>query len=215
MELIEKLKKHCHQQHLHVRAGEYADQIMNQQITEHEYVKLLYANYFFHSTIESQITTVLSEEWKEELAWPHRLKANYIKQDLMALQKSLPTQALHKHYASQAYSINTLSEAIGALYVIEGTAIGGAIIKRNLLKTGWIIQKGLPIHFYGCYGKELSARWKQFIQMTYTPEIDHSVALQQASITFDFYEKVLEITDQFMHSHTVSTLKLDYASKAS
>lgn len=191
MNLLQKLKAHCLQKHLQVRASEFAACIMDGSLSKAEYSTLLLANYVFHIKLEQQITQQLPFHWKRKLAWEERHKAKYAKLDLVMLQQTELIPELLNSCRDVTYQINTPSEALGALYVVEGTAIGGAIIKKHLLKIDWIIQQKLDIRFYGCYGNTLSAKWKTFTAFVQQVEATHEEALQQAYQTFMLYEELL------------------------
>jgi len=191
MELIDKLKEHCHQRHLQVRAGEYASKIMDGSLTKAEYTVLILANYVFHNTLELSLNKHLAENWKLELSWHHRAKSVFARQDLRSLGcEHLIVKLLDKEPLGN-YSIDSGEQAIGALYVAEGTAIGGVIIKKNLQKIDWIVQNDFPIRFYGCYGQSLSPLWKEFVAFVCQVEVNHESVLNQAYQTFEFYEQIL------------------------
>lgn len=53
------------------------------------------------------------------------------------------------------------SEAFGALYVIEGATLGGAVIAKQVRRRlGFTPTKGCS--FFQCYGDHIGARWKEF-----------------------------------------------------
>lgn len=52
-------------------------------------------------------------------------------------------------------------ELLGRLYVFEGSTLGGAILRRRLAQ-GACPVPAEAMHYYGCYGAELGARWRDF-----------------------------------------------------
>ncbi|MDF1751424.1 MAG: biliverdin-producing heme oxygenase [Verrucomicrobiales bacterium] len=54
----------------------------------------------------------------------------------------------------------TMEEAVGALYVLEGSRFGGSVILREAGHLG--ITPALGGKFFSGYGKETGAMWKQF-----------------------------------------------------
>lgn len=184
--LLQKLKDSCNESHLQIRAGEYATKIMNQSISLQEYKELLVANFYFHTTVEEQLFPRLASVTPLEYAV--RIKSEVIEKDLVELElaKFISLEAEDKPICKVA----SFSEALGALYVTEGTAIGGAIIRKNLLKSE-TIKSVSSIHFFGCYGKSLSPLWKSLVAYYATAEVNTSTCIAKAKETFLFYEACL------------------------
>ena len=68
-------------------------------------------------------------------------------------------------------------EALGALYVIEGSTLGGNVIAKQLSKTEGF--DGISFHFFGCYQENTGPMWKSFKEA-----LDHGVDEED-------YDKVL------------------------
>jgi heme oxygenase len=54
----------------------------------------------------------------------------------------------------------TPAAALGALYVIEGSTLGGQLISRALQDAAWLPPKGLT--YFHPYGPETGAKWRTF-----------------------------------------------------
>jgi len=184
--LLQKLKESCNERHLQIRAGDYAKKIMNQCLSLQEYKELIVANYYFHGKIEESLTSFLLDI--PELSYTNRLKTPALTKDLRAL--NLNSVAFDHREGQPNITINSFSEAIGTLYVTEGTAIGGAIIKKNLLKIPSIYTNS-HIHFFGCYGKELSPLWKNFATYLGGVKVEEPSTILKAKEVFLFYENCL------------------------
>ena len=187
MNLIELLKTACHQDHMQIREGEGAQKIMQHTLSEDEYIDGLLINYLFHFHLEKEIEQHLPAVWKKELDWEKRKKIHYIQRDLKQFNKEHLLEELMKQNID-FIQVNTPSEALGILYVMEGTAIGGAIIKRNLQKLDWVIEQQLDIYFYGCYNKELSYLWKQFCAFMMVTSACKEEVIAKAKEAFKFYQ---------------------------
>lgn len=59
--------------------------------------------------------------------------------------------------------LESFAAALGAAYVIEGSTLGGAFIRRHL-STLFRLDGGQGTRFFNCYGTETGARWKQFLE---------------------------------------------------
>ncbi len=192
--VFQKLREACLQDHLNIKQGEYARLVMEQALTLENYRVLLLTNYFFHGTIEQQLNRVVSPGFKKSLQLQRRRKAQFITSDYQRLGHTLPP--LSK--APLQLCIQNETEALGVLYVTEGTAIGGSIIKKNLLKSP-VISQTSATSFYGCYGKELSPLWKAFVAQLNTIEgrqEAEAVVIEKAKATFAFYEGLIRKLEQ-------------------
>ncbi|MFN3652728.1 MAG: biliverdin-producing heme oxygenase [Armatimonadota bacterium] len=56
--------------------------------------------------------------------------------------------------------VGDLSRAAGALYVLEGAALGGQVVARHLRRTPLL--RELPAAFFGSDGADVGARWRKF-----------------------------------------------------
>lgn len=197
MTLMDLLKRDCKQRHSHIRTGDYAARIMGHSLSIEDYKVLLLANLWFHSYMEERINLYLPDTWKEIIEWPARGKSDYAKQDLQGLgvdTDSIPCPLMPEQ-------IMGLWEALGALYVAEGTAIGGALIKKNLLKSE-LADSIHPISFYGCYGNRLSYLWKSFEGFMHEVEAYKTEKLKSVNTAlnmFNLYEYLLGEATQYLH----------------
>jgi len=188
--VFERLSTACKQDHLSVKHGQYANRIMQGDLTLQQYQHLLLANFWFHGQLEALLEAVLPETWQQSLQLAERKKLPYIIKDL----EGLGFVATEFPAAPVSFQIQDPVEALGVMYVTEGTAIGGAIIRKNLLK---IPELDTPngFHFYGCYGKALSERWKSFAKVINQVEgnmVLEEIVIEKAKETFMLYETLLQ-----------------------
>lgn len=203
--LMQRLKAACMDPHRHVRSGALAGKIMNQTLSIEEYRLLLLVNYAFHGFIESRLCRILPEPIRDQLAYEQRIKTHFIYYDLRQLGVGMEKQEAflpyrkRVHQALGSFQISSLPEALGALYVTEGTAIGGQIVKKKLLGIPEICDLS-DIRFYGCYGKNLSPLWKSLVQFVNQPLwlAHEDVIIGKAVETFSYYERLVEaLSDGF------------------
>jgi len=115
------------------------------------YKMLLMDFYRFYKSVEDA-----SLPYLEEGKFPH--KSNYqrslkIKEDLMNLGSEVPTTSPLKDP-----SITSLNEALSAIYVLEGSALGGPYIAKMLEKRG--IDQALS--FFRGDGEKGMDNWQDF-----------------------------------------------------
>ena len=80
--------------------------------------------------------------------------------------------------------LNTHPQLLGALYVLEGSTLGGQVIARQLA------QAGIPLTtYFGARGSQTGPLWKQFCQLlaaeaeAATPA-EQDLIVHSASLTF-------------------------------
>lgn len=90
-----------------------------------------------------------------------RKKSHFIESDL----KMLGHPALeHSTPLSDACSNITISFAMGILYVLEGAALGGRVILKNVTEALGFTESNGASYFSG-YGNLTGLRWKSFLEM--------------------------------------------------
>lgn len=146
-----------------------------------EFLKFFYA-YFnaVEEAIKPYITDAVLPDYKE------RRNSGYIKADIEALGES--TDQLPE---VEAPTITTVQEALGALYVLEGSIMGGSIIVKMLEKLG--ITRGLS--FFSGYGAETPQKWSIFVTVLNAHaknEGEENLAIKAANNTFSLFGGTFE-----------------------
>lgn len=160
--------------------------------TQEQYLSLLSLFYGFYQPVEQAmlplvrgVVTDLDERRQSDRLW----------QDMQVLMPSLTEVPLCRQTPVYA----TVGEALGALYVFEGSTLGGAIIAKMVRDR----VSGLPenaLQFFTGYAEATMVKWAQFRQflLVYADtEWRQQEVVQGANRTFEsFYEwlKVHSIT---------------------
>ena len=88
-----------------------------------------------------------------------RYRIDLLTRDLLALGLSQNTiDALPRCEAAAALCTST-ARALGSLYVLEGSTLGGQLITRALLKAPWLPPSGLS--YFDPYGLRTGAMWRE------------------------------------------------------
>ena len=124
-------------------------------------------------------TALLQQAAEFSPAWEvaERLRAHLIPQDL-----ALPEAAPGLPLCPAMPPLHTRLQLLGAMYVMEGSTLGGQVITRQLA------QAGIPLRAYFTgYGARTGPRWKAFCQLLTeaapaAPDQDEVVA--SACLTF-------------------------------
>jgi len=149
-----------------------------------DYADFLNSFYNYFHAIEQVITPYVTKDVLPDHA--DRRNSKYLKLDIEALAsqvKLLPEITVPK--------IETLAQAMGAMYVLEGSIMCGPIIVNILKKYG--ITKGFS--FFSGYGENTGKMWKNFISVLNThvvSPIDQQVAIEAANQTFNNFQQVFK-----------------------
>lgn len=114
------------------------------------------AFYRFHAGLEPlshPLTAALNSEL--DAGFEPRSRAEGIAQDLKLLGQRVPPPA-------RPVAPATAGEALGWVYVAEGSMLGGRIIRRRLAAEGRDLD---GLGFLDPYGEETGARWRAFMDL--------------------------------------------------
>lgn len=130
-----------------------SDKIFSKTFTLEDYKKIINTNYLMLLNSEDKIFNSLSDNFSEKLRLNERKKLPLIEKDLASLSLKNRTAAHHLEFANE-------NEALGAMYVIEGSTLGGNVIAKQLSKTEGFDE--VTFNFFGCYQENTGPMWKNF-----------------------------------------------------
>ncbi|WP_460568225.1 biliverdin-producing heme oxygenase [Flaviaesturariibacter terrae] len=148
------------------------------------YARLLRSFYAFYASLESRIAAALPAEALPDIA--SRRKADWLLDDLAALghpsTDDMPMPA--------ATAIDSAAAAWGALYVLEGSTLGGRIICRMLSAQ----LPGAPLRFFSGYGAHTGPSWIAFLAALEqaAPRLSYDAIRQSATLTFQSFDLWLQ-----------------------
>lgn len=122
-----------------------------------EYVQLLNMFYGFFHPLQTCIGTYITPDVLEDISY--RRSAGWILLDLQAMG----CQLQHIPECNHLPIINSLPRALGALYVLEGSTLGGRVISKMLQKNKHLQLTEKCLHFFEGYKEETGHRWKTFV----------------------------------------------------
>jgi heme oxygenase (biliverdin-IX-beta and delta-forming) len=142
-----------------------------------DYVSLLQRWHAFHLAWEPWAAGELSR--LDVDYWSGRAKLNWIQADLLALRASgarAPADLVPLRR-------DALADVIGALYVTEGSTLGGQFIAKHLArKLDLTPDRGL--RFFTGYGDETAARWRQTKALIDAASVSHDQTVAAARVVF-------------------------------
>ena len=132
-----------------------------------EYIRVLIRFHGFWAGWQPQVAALLSEE---DLTSP-RQRLHLIERDLVAF--GVPVEALATVPRCPLVDLRDAAEALGSLYVMEGSTLGGQPILRNIERCLGPTHAAGSAYFNG-YGKETSAMWRSFLARLEQEPIAHA-----------------------------------------
>lgn len=178
MEMILRLKEETRELHEQIEEKNLAKQIMSHNIDLETYKLLLFQNFIAYYYTETQIEKFLPN-YKGR-------KHLQLRKDLEQLQISAELP-----FKNDIFECHSLAEAFGAAYVVEGSALGGLVIAKNLDKCPAL--DPVDEHYFFNGNKNNLEDWRNFkIQLeahTFS-ESEEKEALEKAKETFQFFDSV-------------------------
>lgn len=141
-----------------------------------DYASFLKVFYAYFRAVEQAIAPFVTPEVLPD--YPQRRNASYLRRDIEALGGGVDELP-----EAVAPAISNPAEAMGALYVLEGSIMGGPYIVQMLRKYG--METGFS--FFSGYGEETGSMWAAFTTaLNATAQTDEAreAAIRKASETF-------------------------------
>lgn len=135
-------------------------QLLAEPLSQSRFTHVLERFYGFHHTWEPAVTGC--GDLSALLEGRSRLAA--LEADLQALGRS--AQAIRRlPTCRDAEALaQTPAAALGSLYVLEGSTLGGKVIARTLSRAAWLPPGGLS--YFDPYGERTGAMWRGFKQQS-------------------------------------------------
>lgn len=178
MKLIEKLRKSTRDQHTKLDQISEMKRLTSDSVEVNDYKNYLQAFYSIYCNIEDDIYNYASQ-YLEEINLNQRKP--YLISDLKQLESDYSSLVI-----KSKLQLND-KEYLGALYVMEGSRLGGNLIGKHLLNHSDLEESNLEFLFFPA-----SVKWSQIISfLNEQPAEDHVEIIAGAQKTFKyFYEEL-------------------------
>ena len=184
--IMARLRHETRSPHDRVEALPYSQAILTGDVTLPRYASQLLAWATFVGALEraldAQADAPILAVWR-----PEQRKLPWLLADLQALQalgvQGSPVEAASR-YAAQLEALAAGPRALGLLghvYVLEGSALGGMVLRKHLLARFDALHEQAGLRFYSGHGRATMARWAEF-----KARMDASI------LTLDAQELVIE-----------------------
>ena len=159
-----------------------------------DYEQLLKMFYGFYQPVESKTDAYINPSVIPDYGL--RRKSEHILKDLSAL-RGQPVEEVDLATAEISF-IKSAPAALGAMYVLEGSTLGGTIIADML--TRYANVPAASLSFFKAYGAENQTMWLKFVERlnSYGETNDDAAIIEGAVQTFEQFKiwaKTFEISD--------------------
>jgi len=154
--------------------------------SEADYADFLKNFYYYFHAVEQHIASYITSDVLPDYA--ERRNSSYLLQDIKELGGNV-----EQDLQVDVPEVNSPLEALSALYVLEGSIMGGPYIVQMLNKYG--IQKGTS--FFSGYGADTGKMWAAFTAVlnAYGEDaVDQARAIEVANETFSKFGEVFRAT---------------------
>jgi heme oxygenase len=149
-DILARLKQETAAEH---EAIEGAARIMDPALSLAQYQHYLEQSYGFYAPLEPVLQQLGA--WEQlGLAATERVKLPLLEADLAALGSDVRLLPL-----AAPPNLQDVAEALGCLYVLEGSTLGGRVISRHVQAR---LGRDVPRRFLDGYGPATGARWQTF-----------------------------------------------------
>jgi heme oxygenase len=153
---------------------------MKSMRSKQDYIDLLNLFYGYFGGLEQHIERYINASNLSD--YLQRRKTSAIAEDIEALGGTVPALAAD----DELPELDNYLKAFGALYVIEGSTLGGKIISK-MIQQHLHIEDGKGLSFFNSYGEQTEQMWASFKEIlnnvAMTPQ-DEEIITQSANQTF-------------------------------
>ncbi|GHA33499.1 hypothetical protein GCM10007103_13810 [Salinimicrobium marinum] len=177
--MITRFREHTRELHEQIEKENQAKKIMDHSIDLEEYKILLLQNYIAYRTVEKEISRHISSY--------EGSKHQQLEIDLKALEVDF---SVASEYESR-FTCTSYLEALGAAYVVEGSALGGMVIAKELKECENL--KSLEDQNFFSGKRDNLKSWNRFKKELNSREFseeEKEEASEKAKETFRFFGEV-------------------------
>ena len=189
--ITQRLREETKSNHQFTEEVGKSKEIISRKLTLDEYIWLISKQYLIHKKLECQLGKISEIVNNTELDFNSRKKEKFFIKDMELL--GLDFKGLNE--PGIEFKITNLNEALGAMYVMEGSTLGGTVILETL-KRNENLKHISEFNYYGCYGEEVRTKWKKFqdtlIAYSDTKQKENEI-VEFAKKTFDYYTEVFQM----------------------
>lgn len=160
--------------------------------THEDYRRLLEMMYGFYQPLEEKIDAYINDESMP--GYQDRRKASLLVEDIAALNNNVAARP--EKLCANLPEITSYAHALGAMYVLEGSTLGGKIIAGMVQKR--VEEVDHALHFFNGYGEKAMDMWMAFKEQLNKdmPGGAQEEVVQAANDTFISFKRWIELYEQ-------------------
>ena len=185
MSFIDQLRAATAHQHKALESSRLSKQLLSEDVTVEDYKAYLEKLSGFVVAFEKDILPQIISAFPEIVP---SYKQGLLLNDIEALGNTDTSSIVTENDMQQLYP--NKASMLGGLYVLEGSTLGGLVIKKHLVEK--LGEQIIPAtNYFSVYGKETAANWRNFLQIfsTLAMRNDSAAVIKGASDTFSFLHK--------------------------
>lgn len=183
MLILEVFREKTRPQHTAIEQNRLLSSLMKPSLTRDVYVEVLKKFYGFFSPLEEKLSEAFRATDLNEMI-QSRLKVPLLQKDLVFFGLDL---AKIPHCENLSF-LDTPAQCFGALYVTEGSTLGGQVISKTIRQSLEITSETGGSYFSG-YGSQTMAVWAQTCKalekFAFEHEAERPQMIDAAAETFD------------------------------
>ena len=176
--ILEQLRQDTRESHMRIEKSQPLARIFDPQFSLLEYKMLLSRFYGFYAAIEPILFNRLPVVFEKSLII--RKKTHWLADDLIALGMS-KEELDHLPVCFALPEMKSFAHKLGVFYVLEGSTLGGQVIRRHLLQQfGDSVVDALM--FYSGYGSDTGKKWRAFRELVTDWQLKTATAPEEAIV---------------------------------
>jgi heme oxygenase len=179
---LQNLRSHTAPQHSLLEQNTASKNLLSQQVTMANYAVYLSLLYGFVKGFENNVFPLIQNNITdiEETRKTHLMVSDLNKLGINETEiTAIPDHIITTLYQSKA-------AALGGMYVLEGSVLGGAFIYKHLQATLGVEAIAGKATYFTAYGTQTGSKWKNFLQAFCTASLGmEQEVINSASQTFN------------------------------
>lgn len=156
---LKELRERTDANHKALEQNPYSERLMSPDVTVEDYKTYLEKMYGIIMPFERDIQPKLSNIVTD---MANRQKHHLLLNDLKMLDSNT------EHIPQYHFSAANEAAALGSMYVLEGSTMGGMVIQKHMSKLD------VPVQYFASYGSNTAMMWRTFIDAFTTYAVTHN-----------------------------------------
>ena len=186
--ITQRLRSGTSHWHELTEKGAFSAEIMNGTLSLEQYKTLLVKNYMIHFFAEDLLHKSDISIQLPGLELEERKRLAFLQSDLEALNVKIPDLTTLEN----PFEIESKYDALGLMYVLEGSTLGGRVILKALARNPDFADVK-AFRFYEGHGEDTGHFWKKYQEILINEANDESAEDRIVNAANKTFEKVADI----------------------